>query len=467
MIKKILQNTVFKNFSYLTIGSILSQFISLLTVLKITKNLHPDDYGLYTFMIAQGTLLLTVGDLGIRNIVIRTIARDPNRSKDLIYNGAILRTLALLVLGSAYLVYNHLLGNLGAEELLFVLLFALISCFGKLFETAFLGHQKMLPPSVINLLFSILWFLWIFLLPGKVMDVALLFYSFLALNIIKNLVFHITLQRQNLILGKMDGFVSSSYSLLKESWPYLVIVLVMLPYTQFTNNFLDINSTREEIGYFNLSGRLTGPISFVLDFGLVAIFPNLSALWVSNKTKFKNFVSIGFKYYMLLGMLLCFLFTLFAKELFEFIFPESYLSAILVCQLQVWYLFLTSVDSLIGTIFGATNNEKKILRLGIVNSLFSTPILFFSSQYGALGLATGMVFSFAIFQFYLWYVFRKTLHLKIEDRALMWVSAAILFVFSYFIGSEIDLINKLLVGLLVLILTSMYFFRNYTISKSV
>lgn len=466
MIKKIFQNKVFQNFSYLTIGSILSQLVSLLTVLKITKILHPDDYGLYTFMIAQGTLLLTIGDLGIRNIVIRSIARDPHRSKDLIYNGAILRTLALLVLGGCYLIYNYFLGTLQAEELLFVFLFALISCFGKLFETAFLGHQKMLPPSVINLSFSILWFLWIFLLPAATMSVAFLFYSFLGLNLLKNLVFHVVLHKQGLILGKMKGFFSSSYSLLKESWPYLALVLVMLPYTKFTNNFLDINSTREEIGYFNLSERLTGPISFVLDFGLVAIFPNLSALWVSNKAKFKTYVSVGFKYYMLLGMLLCFLFTLFARELLGLVFPESYLPAILVCQLQVWYLFLTSVDSLIGTIFGATNNEKKILRLGIVNSLFSTPILYFSSQYGALGLASGMVFSFAFFQIYLWHVFGKTLHFAIEDRGLMWFSAAVLFVVSYYVASDLHVGYKLLMASGAILLTSMYFFKNYAVAKS-
>lgn len=466
MIKKIFQNTVFRNFSYLTIGSILSQLISLLTVLKITQILHPDDYGLYTFMIAQGTLLLTVGDLGIRNIVIRSIARDPSRSRDLIYNGALLRTLALLVLGGCYLVYNYFLGNLQAEELLFVFLFALISCFGKLFETAFLGHQKMLPPSVINLSFSILWFLWIFLLPASTLNVAFLFYSFLALNLLKNLVFHIVLRKQGLILGKMNNFFASSHSLLKESWPYLALVLVMLPYTKLTNNFLDIHSTREEIGYFNLSERLTGPIAFVLDFGLVAIFPNLSALWVSNKAKFRNYISAGFKYYMLLGMLLCFLFTLFAKELFGLIFPESYLPAVLVCQLQVWYLFLTSVDSLIGTIFGATDNEKKILRLGIVNSLFSTPILFFSSQYGALGLASGMVFSFAFFQLYLWYVFGKTLHVAIEDRGLMWLSAAVLFVTSYYVASDLHVGYKAVMAAAALLLTGMYFFKNYTLAKS-
>jgi len=466
LVKKIFQNKVFQNFSFLTIGSILSQLISLLTVLKITKVLHPDDYGLYTFILAQGTLLLTIGDLGIRNIIIRSIARDPNRSKDLIYNGAILRTIALLILGSLYLLYNHFLGNLGSQELIFVILFAFVSCFGKLFETAFLGHQKMLPPSIINLGFSILWFLWVFLLPAQLITVTFLFCSFLFLNGIKSLVFNFILKKQNLILGEMKAFIPSSIAILKESWPYLALVMVMLPYTRFTNNFLDINSTREQIGYFNLSERLTGPISFVMDFGLVAIFPNLSALWFSNKDKFKNFIRVGFKYYMLLGMVLCFLFTLFAKDLFTIIFPENYLPAITVCQLMVWYLFLTSVDSLIGTVLGATNNEKTILRLGMVHSLLSTPILFFSSQYGALGLTSGMVISFSLFQFYLWHVFGKTLSIKIEERGLMWLAAASLFGFSYFIAKDFELINKIIAGVLIISLTGLYFFKSYKTLKS-
>lgn len=466
MLKKIIQHKVFKNFSYLTIGSVLSQLISLLTVLKITKALHPDHYGLYTFMIAQGTLLLTVGDLGIRNIVIRSIARDPNRTNDLVFNGAILRTLALIILSGIYLLYNSFLGNLHGQELIFVFMFALISCFGKLFETAYLGHQKMLPPSIINLGFSISWFLWIFMLPVTSMNVPFLFYSFLGLNLLKNGVFYVSLHRQQLLKGKILGFWHSSQKLLRESWPYFALVLVMLPFTKFSNNFLDINSTIEQIGFFNLSERLTGPVSFVLDFALVAIFPNLSALWVSNKIQFQNFVREGFKYYMLLGMILCFLFTLYAKELFGLLFPENYAPAVMVCQLQIWYLFLTSIDSLIGTILGATNNEKKILKLGIVNSIFSTPILYFSSSYGALGLASGMVISFSCFQFYLWYVFRKTLKIKVEDKGRMWIMAGLLFGVSYFIAGKLDFSYKILIGMVSIIGTGLYFSKNYSLAKA-
>src|SRR5690606_26179434 len=107
MIKKILNNVVFKNFSYLTIGTVIAQLISLVTVLKITNILNPDDYGLFTFLIAQGLLLLKIGDLGNRNIVIRTIARDPTQTNDLLVNGAILRVIALFILFVFYFIYNQ------------------------------------------------------------------------------------------------------------------------------------------------------------------------------------------------------------------------------------------------------------------------------------------------------------------------------------------------------------------------
>lgn len=78
-----------------------------------------------------------------------------------------------------------------------------------------------------------------------------------------------------------------------------------------------------------------------------------------------------------------------------------------------------------------------------------------------------MIFSFAVFQFYLWHVFGKTLHFKIEDKGLMWVSAIGLFAFSYFIANEMGFIYKLFVAVLVFVLTGTYFFRNYALAKSV
>lgn len=448
MIKSIIQHKVFKNFSYLTLGTAISQVLSLLAVLKITKILLPDDYGLYTFIFAQGALLLTIADLGVQTIIVRSIAREPEKTNDLVINGILLRTLALVVVGIIYVGYNYFLGNLTILELSLVFLFSFISCVGKLFEIVYIGNQKMLPPSIINLVYGFIWFALVFLLPNSLVTINNLIFAFLAINVLKNLTFYFALRRHKLLIGRVKNFWLSSKSLVAESWPYFALTLVMLPYRKFSNNFLDINSTIEEVAFYNLSDKFIGPISMILDIALIAIFPNLSALWVSNIAKFKNVISEGFKYYMLLGILLSFLFTMFAYEILGFLFPPSYLPAVIVCQLQIWFLLLSSIDSMIGTILGATNNEKKILKLGIINSLFSTPIVYYGSKFGAMGLSIAYLTTFSIFQFYIWYVFKKSVGINIKDKVLMWGIAIGLFIVSYFLVQDLDLIYKILIAVL-------------------
>jgi O-antigen/teichoic acid export membrane protein len=418
---------VIRNFSYLAAGSALAQVISFFTVLKVTSLLAPNDYGLFTFLSAQGLMLMTVGDLGIRNIIIRSIARDGDRTNDLMVNGVILRTLSLMVLAAIYVVYNHYFGTLGAYQLGLVFAFSLVNVFGNLFENAFLGHERMLPPSLVSILHSVLWFLIVFLLPVHLVEPNRLFLIYLMIHLVKAVFLYFYLIKYDLLRGQIDNFWDSSRSLLRESWPYFLVLLIMLPFTRLSNNFLDINSTTEEVGYFNLAQRLIGPVSLVLDFALAAVFPNLSSLWTTDRRRLKSLVANGFQYFMLAGLLMCFSFSLFIREVVALLFPATYLPAVVVCQMQVWYLFLTSIDSGVGTILGATDNERYILRLAIVNSVCATPLLYYGSYYGAVGLAYAYVAAFAVFQFYLWYVFRSRLAIEVRGSGWVWGIAILLF----------------------------------------
>lgn len=445
-IRSILDNKVFRNFSYLTLGSVLAQGLSLLTILKITRIFSPSDYGLFTFIMAQGLLLLAIADLGIRNIVIRSIARNKERTNDLIMNGAILRIGATVALIIIYIVYNDILGSLSGQALFLLFLYTLLSSVSHLLETVFLGNERMLPISVINLAYSASWFIIVWLLPDHSVTVTFLFWIFLGLNALKTMALALTLYLQSLLVGEVGNFWSSSKALVNESWPYFSLVFIMIPVNHFSNNFLDINSTTDEIGYFNLSQKLLGPVSMVIGFALSAVFPNLSALWTKDRQKFYFYISSGFKYFMLPAMVLCALFTLFAREVVVLLFTDAYLPAVKVCQLQVWFVFLMGVNSLIGTILGATNREKLLLKLGIVNAILSTPMLYLGSHFGALGLSYGYVISFGIFEIYLWLTFRKSLQIKIDSDGLLWIAAILFFVGSYFIPVSTGLIYRLLLA---------------------
>lgn len=461
MLNKILKNKVFKNFSYLTIGNVLSQLISLFTILKITHVLAPEDYGLFSFLVVQGLLLVSIANLGIKNIVVRSIARDHSRAKDLVINGAILKFCSVFFLSLLYIIYNNFLGNLTFKELFLIFGFTLAKCLFDLFQDAFYGREKMLVPSLINLGYSILWFLSVYyILPGY-FSVTYLFFIYLSLNILKAAIAFFFIKKQHLLIGSKGKFLTSSKNLFKESWPYFALILIMLPLTKLSSNFLDINSTIDQVGYFNLGEKITGPISMVIDLALVSIFPNLSSLWIKDKSKFYKYISIGFKYFMLGALLLCFLFTLFAKEIITLLFPVSYLPAVKVSQLQIWYLFLAAVDSLIGTVLGAINKEKLILKFAIIKALFCTPLLYISSKYGAIGLSYGFVISVAIFQIYLWIMFLKVMKVKIKHADFLWAISLFLFIISYFLQPEFNLLYKSMLSIIAISGTAYYLFKMY------
>jgi len=462
MLKKVFQNKVFKNFSYLTIGNSISQFIGFVVMIKIAGIFSPSNYGIYTFLYTQGLLLMNIGDLGLKNIIIRSIARDNSKTKGLISTGIKIKVIAILLLTVVYTLYNFLWGTLNSTQIILIFSFALISCITNLLEIVFLGYQKMIVPSVINIFGSLIWLFFIFFAPSSVFkDVNTLFLIYTLISLIKVSVYYICIKKQHLDIGvKADSFFVHAKQLMKESMPYFNLMLLMLPIVYLSNNYLQINSTDAEIGYFNLANKLMMPVTLVLNLALASLFPNLSILWEKDRARFIRRISVGYRIFVAISLLLAFVFTLFSKDIIDLLLPEDYLNAVEVCQLQIWYVFFMGVNSLIGTLWGAMNLEKMILKTAIVNTLISTPFLFYGSKYGAFGLSYGYVISFALFEFYLWYMFKKSIVQKQKNDIGMWLLVAVAFFSSFYFLEALDVIWKLLVMIGLMGVTSFYLYKK-------
>ena len=65
---KNLKKTILINFSALSLSNFINQIISLVVLLKLAKIFDPDNYGPFTFMLIQCQMLVSIADLGLRNI---------------------------------------------------------------------------------------------------------------------------------------------------------------------------------------------------------------------------------------------------------------------------------------------------------------------------------------------------------------------------------------------------------------
>lgn len=460
-ITKITNNKVVQNFSFMTVGNMVSQVLALITVLKITQHFAPDDYGLYTFITSQGLLLLSISDLGIQPIIVRSIARDPNKTNDLILNGLLLRILTIAILTALYILYNHFLGTLSIQEVLLVSLCGFVNALWTVLEYAFLGNQKMFFASAIKIVYGLLWFGFVFLLPEESFTVYNLIFIFVILNILQGVGLGIYLKKNGIMRGQKSPFLTSTKRILIQSWPYFSVMLIMIPVQQFYNIYLELNSTVDEIGFFNLARRLLAPVQMILNYAVLAAFPSLSALWVSDQKKLYYLLTNGFQYFLIIGISLAFMFNLFIEDIVILLFSKEYLPAVQVTQMQVWFTFLMAVNYTISTVLGAINKEKLMFNLAIMNGLISIPMMYYGSQFGAYGLSVAYVLSFALFEIILWMTFRKQLNIKIKKEFICWASALGLFLISTFLIHDLDIKLKIILSVLICIVVGLYFIKNY------
>jgi O-antigen/teichoic acid export membrane protein len=458
-LKKLSQNKVIKNFSYVTLGNVLAQLFNLFALVRISKFLAPESYGIYTFLTVQAQLIFTIADLGIKNIIIRTIARDRTSTKNMVYNGILLRLCSVFLFSVLYFFYNKLFGTLNDQLIIFICLYSLFNCITNLFESTFWGYEKMLAPAIINVSTSVLWVLFVVLFAYEGIKPSALFLVFTFINFLTGLTYYIILKNRRFIIGKKGAFINSSVGLLKQSWPYFVLVLLSLPYNYLTNNFLDINSSKKEIGYFNLSQKMMSPISLVISLSLSSLFPNLSNLWVTDQEKYKTLLKKGIQIMFLIALMLCFVYTALADYIIKLLFSSKYYSVIAISQMQIWFVFLMGVNSFIGTIWGTTNNERLLVKSSIINAVIALPILYIGSKYGALGLSYGYVLSFAVFEIYIWIEFRRSINIKIENDWFLWLLALVLFFMSYFFINNVSLLTKILVCAVFISLTILYYLK--------
>lgn len=463
-IKIILSNKVFRNFSYLTIGSILGQLLSLYSIYYITNLITPEFYGIYAFLISQGILLFRVSSFGNNNIVIRKIARDKDSAKNVAFSTLVFRILFILISSLLYILYNHYFGQLDRLQLILIVLYAVANSLCYLIEWVFTGLQNMKTIAVVNFATNLIWLILVLFFINENSEPNEIFVFYVLSFFIKALFYIIMLYVKKIFLGQHIRDVrSTGLNLNKESWPYFAMLLLLIPISNLDNNFLDLNSTEVELGYYNLAKRLIGPFSLLNTMLITAIFPNISSMWVDDRNKFSKVLSNGFPLFILLFGSICFGFCLFCNEVVDLLFKKEYKPAVIVCQIQIWYFLFFSIDFLMGTFLGASNKEKLILKFAIIYSIICTPSMFLGSYYGATGISLALLISFMLSMLFSWFMFKNVINLKMRTSQYTFFVIFILMALSYLI-TQIYVLNflyKLLVLVIVLFCISAYVIKQF------
>lgn len=427
-VKRILKHKIFKNFSYLLLGNFGMQLLNLIAVMIIAKVFKPELFGTYSFMIAQSMLLAVIADLGIRTILIRTSA---NGSTTILNRYLSIATVSGLIgnlfLFCVYLIYNFFFGKLIFFQIVLISLYSVVLSYSNSLESVYLGKQNMLPTVVTNILTSIFWlFFVVFILKGSI-SINLFFLVFILIFALKPLILSFVLYNKFDVRFEISNFLLDFKLVFSQALPFLGLALISLPANNLANNFLAYNSTFDQVGFFSLSQKFTSPVSMILSILFTSLFPNLSILWSNNKEDFQRIIFKSIPVFILFGTFLVAVFLMIIDPIFKIFFSAHYYSALVILKLQIWYVFLFGIASLIGTILTAMHEDKLLFKMALLNSIIITPMLWAGSTYGGVGLSIGYVTGFVVFLTLQWIIFTKKIKMPLKVN-YVWIAPIAVFI---------------------------------------
>lgn len=458
MLHKLFKGHVFlKNFSYLIAGNITSRAINMVTNVIVARWLEPAGYGLYSLVLTYVSLYSAIASLGLQYIINKLVARNQDNSRKFFYICLVLRCIGYLI---AVVVF--LFSDIASFHLDTIILYAVLigifcdSLWGGLQSIAF-GMQRMEWNSIIDVstaALTLFTYILLQLSSNNLITVETVTWIYIGIYIIKNITYWGVLEKTHLITGNYS--IKSIQkkeckTILRESFPFYILVLMGLFTNQLPIVFLEDHSGINEVAYFNTANKLLLPLTILLSNALTALFPNQSQSFVQDREKFWRTSKQMLLIIIIGGSLLAFSISVLKDEIVWFLYGQNYNSTGNVMAYQCWYIVLFAVFSLNGNILGAADKQKILMLESIVYAVITTPIIYYGSFYGADGLSISYVIASVINLFYLYYILHKISKSIFNFRTVI-ISLFILLFFScfaYLIPSDTTIIVK--VGLIVLI----------------
>lgn len=457
LIDKIKSDIFLRNFSILTVGEFLSKIFIMSTNIIVARMLSPIFYGKYSLFITYVMIFFTMSSLGLPKVIIKSVARNQKSSKFIFNISSILRLIGFVL---AILLFFLFVAFYDKEEWNTFFIISLIigifleSAWEELQNISF-GMQRMEWNSLINIVSSSLTLLTYLLIPAAYFTLNNVIIVFLLFYLLRVLAFFFIICKKGLLTeDKLSSPTITVRAMFEDSMPFYLLAIFSLFSNQLPIIFLKMNSTIEEIAFFNTANKLLIPMTLVAGTAMTAIFPNLSKVYVENKQAFYRQTQKVFLFISTFCSIAAVCVSLFRKEIVLLLYGNAYLKASDVMGYQCWYLVLFVIFCFIGSLFAAADRHKLMVWTSIVYALVNVPILYIAAKYGATGLSIGFIIAGVLNMTYHYHYVREVIDYQISHRLLISIFSFIIicFFFSMSISNDFSLISRILILLLISLL---------------
>jgi O-antigen/teichoic acid export membrane protein len=363
----------------------------------LARYLGPEQYGLFSYALAFVALFAPLGLLGLEDIVIRNIVRDPSSTDEIIGTSFALKLLGGVVAfcgttGTIFLlrpanVMIHLLVMVMAAGTMFQAFSTIEQWFNSQLQSKYIFFAKCAPftlcscAKILLIIFNapLLAFAWVGLFEVVSGSVGLV----------------LTYKATGQVLGKWRLNLAKARELFKDSWPFMLSSLVMITYLRIDQVMIGSMLGDEEVGIYSVAVRLAEVWFFLSSVVYYSFFPGIVEAHAMSEDLFYERLQRLYNIMAFLGYLIALPMSFIATPLVIATFGAAYTQAGLVLAVLVWGNLFTSLELARNSFLTAMNWTRiNLLTLSLGAMLNIVLNYFLIPRYGGMGAAISSCISY-------------------------------------------------------------------------
>lgn len=388
MIKRLLQNAIVKNASWLICGRIAQMVISLVVGILTARYLGPANYGLINYAAAYASFFMAFCTLGINSVLVKEFVDHPDEE------GTIIGSSLLLQAVSSFLSLGVIIG---------------IVCFVDAGETTTIAVTALYGLSLLVRIFEIFHYWFQSRLQSKVTAVVLLV-AYMATSLYKIILlilqksvewFAVAMALDYLVVGilllasykkyggaRLNCSKSVAKRILRKSVPFILPGLMVAVYGYVDKFMLKQMLSESDVGYYATATAVCGMWAFVLQAVIDSMYPSIMEAHKKDHAEYekKNRRLYAIVFYMAITVSI--LFCLLGRWVVVILYGEAYLPAVLPLKIVTWYTAFSYLGVARNAWIVCEEKQKHLkyiyVSAAILNVLMN---LVFIPQWGAAGAA--------------------------------------------------------------------------------
>ncbi len=380
--------TLISNSALILTAEIFERVMRLVLVIFSARLLGDEAYGKFTFALAFTSLFLILADGGIHQLIVRELARLPEKGKEYVANGLFIKLFAsAFTIGLIYVcaIFTGKPSDV-LTSVVIVGIAQVLGTFADFFNSVFRAFQKMAYEVYSTLIFGTL-------VAG--IGIAILFaghdfivlsYVYLFAHIARVLycyfVVHFKFVRVTLRVN-----LSTLKFLLREGFPFGLLYFFSLMYTYVDSTLLSFMKGDQAVGWYNAAYRLVFAMLFIPVATMKAVFPALSIYFKQSPEAFKALFERSFKVMFLIGFSLASVIFVLADKIVLTIFGVEYAPAAGALKILVWSTAIIFIGTVQTHTTRASDRQrftaKVVTTSAVVNLLLNFWLIPKYSLYGA------------------------------------------------------------------------------------